>query len=330
MAAENESTDDMVSLEDLVRESSEASGPPVEQSVALIDQVLEVEDPGFAAELDKLKAAGTMPGSDVALDVVLDVDIDQILRNERVEQAAKGRKRLRLLFIVRPWRKMIKILSSVKEVGPWIKLSGLPWIKMSALATLTTFKKGLSWSTGRLKAGATVFSKQSKQSKVLVFAVGALALAAGAMIRVAVHGSFLPTLERNFVYSFAPIADHSFTFGNDEKWQDLNDPLLHPEHIVLLERLIVNLRSPGDGSNPMALLDLYIETGSQETAIELKERDSEVRDLVLRTMEQMGYDELVTDAGKNKLKVFLRKNLNELMSSGRIRRIFFKSIVLKP
>ncbi len=326
MAAENESTDEIVSLEDLVREDLESSGPPVEQSVAAIDRVLEVEDPGFAAELKELKAAGAIPETDI----VLDRDVDQILRNEKVERAAKGRKRLRLLFVIRPWRKVIKVLSTFKEIWPWMKLSAIPLLKAGVLAAVATVKKALFRMTGNLKAGAAIFAKQSKQSKFLLLGVAVLAASAAVMTRIAINGSFLPTLEKDFVYSFAALADHEFTYGADEKWQDLNDPLLHPEHIVLLERLIVNLHSPGDGSNPMALLDLYIETGSQEAAVEIKDRDSAVRDLVLRTMEQMNYDELVTDAGKNKLKVFLRKNLNDMMSRGRIRRIFFKSIVLKP
>jgi flagellar basal body-associated protein FliL len=211
-----------------------------------------------------------------------------------------------------------------------VKLTAWPAVKTGAITGFARAKSGLTWFFGKIKSGLSWYGKQTGQSKLLIVAVIILAAGAAAMTRIVIHGSFLPTLEQDFVYSFANGADHAYTFAADEKWQDLNDPLLHPEHIVLLERLVVNLRAPGDGSNPMALLDLYVEVGTQEGAVEIKNRDAEVRDMVLRTMEQISYDEIVTETGKNKLKVFLRKNLNDMLSSGRVRRLYFKSIVLKP
>ena len=309
-----------------MREPHVSGDEQSESSIETIDRVLEVEDPGFVAELKQLKESVVIPETEV----VLDADLDQIVQNEKIEQASKGRKRLRLLFVVRPWRKLVRALSTVKAIGPWMKLTALPSLKARAGAVLRAVKAAFAWLGHRFKTGLSLFSKQSKQAKLMMVVVAVLAIGAGFMTRIAFHGPFLPTLEKDFVYSFAPIADKSYAYEASEKWQDLKDPLLHPEHIVLLERLIVNLHTPGDGSNPMALLDLYIETSSQEAAVEIKDRDAAVRDLVLRTMEQLSYDELVTDTGKNKLKVFLRKNLNDMMSRGRIRRIFFKSIVLKP
>lgn len=330
MAAENEqpssSSDDIISLEDLVREGTQAPAPSAAEAVATIDQVLEVEDPSFAQEMKTIQAEANAP----AADIVVDTDVDALVEKEKVEQAARGWKKLKLLLIVRPWRKFLNGLRQLKTVGPWLKLTALPALKAGALKTLHAVKAGFAWGAGKIKAGLAWFRAQSRQSKILMVAVLLLAVATVAMARLAIRGGFLPTLEKEFLRSFADDADARFTYGEDEKWQDLNDPLLHPEHIVLIERLIVNLRNPGDGTNPMALLDLYIEAGSQDAAVEIKARDAEVRDMVLRTMEQMTYDELITESGKTKLKVFLRKNLNETITQGRIRRLFFKSIVVKP
>lgn len=319
--------DNVLSLEDLIAETAtSAAAPTPERATALIDKVLEVEDPAFTQELKALKEAGAPQESDVAVDS----DVDQLVENEKKEKAAKGAKRLRLLLLVRPWRKFIKILSSLKAVWPWLRYTVFPAMRAGAQKTFAGLKTGAGWLIGKIKGAILWFSHQPRTSKLLLIAVAALATAAIVMTRIAITGSFLPSLEKDFLYSFATAADKSYTFGADEKWQDLNDPLLHPEHIVLIERLIVNLRSPGDGSNPMALFDLYVEASSQDAAVELKGRDSEMRDMILRTMEQMTYEELITEAGKNKLKIFLRKNLNDLLSKGRIRRIFFKSFVLKP
>ncbi len=325
MATENEQQDDLISLEDLVRDSAQTA-PSATEAVATIDKVLEVEDPAFSQEMKTIQAEATAPPPDV----VVDTEVDELVDKEKAEKASKGFKKLKLLLFVRPSRKIKNAMAQLKTIGPWLKLTALPAVKDAVSKTISGIKAGLSWGTGKLKAALSWFAVQPKQSKLLVVAVAVLAIAAAVMTRIAISGSFLPSLEKDFLLSFANRADAKYTYDGEEKWQDLNDPLLHPEYIVLRERLIVNLRNPGDGTNPMALLDLYVEAGSQDAAIEVKARDSEVRDMILRTMEQITYDELVTEAGKNKLKVFLRKNLNEMMTKGRVRRLFFKSIVVKP
>jgi flagellar basal body-associated protein FliL len=319
------STDDLISLEELMRDGVQAA-PSAAESAALIDRVLEVEDPGFAHEMKSIQSEANAPAADVAVDS----DVDALVQNEKIEKASKGMKRLRLFLFVRPRRKLQNAREQMKAIGPWLKLTALPATKAGAIRSAHAAKAGVQWAGAKVKTGLGWYGGQSRQSKLLIVAVIGLAVAAAAMTRLAMHGTFLPTLEKDFLTSFADGADAKFTFGEGEKWQDLNDPLLHPEHIVLLERLIVNLKNPGDGTNPMALLDLYVEAGSQDAAVEIKARDAEVRDMVLRTMEQLSYDELVTETGKNKLKVFLRKNLNEMITKGRVRRLFFKSIVVKP
>lgn len=334
MAAENDqpqasaqpsASDEIISLEDLIAQTETATPTPA-SSVAVIDKVLEVEDPAFTQELKELKDAGTAPEHDV----VIDTDVDHIVEQEKVESASQGWKKIKLFLFKKPARKIADAVLSLKTLGPWLKETVFPAVKAALIKTFQGLKAGLGWFVTRLKLGFGWFGAQPKKSKGLIIAVIVLAVASAVMTRIAIKGRFLPSLEKDFLVSFADGADAAYEFEAGEPWQDLNDPLLHPEHIVLIERLIVNLHAPGDGTNPMALLDLYVEGGTKEVAIEIKDRDSEVRDMVLRTMEQMRYEELATDAGKSKLKIFLRKNLNDMMTKGRVRRLFFKSIVLKP
>lgn len=80
----------------------------------------------------------------------------------------------------------------------------------------------------------------------------------------------------------------------------------------------------------MLLVDLYVECSSSAAAIEVKDRESEVRDLFARSIEKMVYDDLITLEGKNKLKLILRKNVNVILTKGRVRQILFGNLVLKP
>lgn len=319
---------DIISLETLVGDAAPPDAPAIGDAVDVIDEVLSVEDPAFAAELAEIRDQGAPDPLDVAVSV--DEDVDTILALERAERHARGLRALKLWLFVKPLRKLKGAIASLKLIGPWMRLSVLPALKNGLLAALKGLKAAAAYTGRKIKAGLGWFSALPMPSKLLVLGVVVFAVASVAMVRIAWRGSYLPTLRRDFLVSFAPVADHAYEIEKDEAWEDLNDPLLHPEHIVLIERLIVNLR-PGGGedSNPMAMIDLYVEAGSQDAAVEVKDREAEMRDMILRTMEQMSYEDLAGDAGKNKLKIFLRKNLNDMMVRGRVRRVFFKSIVVK-
>ena len=93
----------------------------------------------------------------------------------------------------------------------------------------------------------------------------------------------------------------------------------------------MNLRpSESSDENPMGYFEFYLEMNSQEAAVEIGDRMSEVIDSVQRTAESITYDEIITTAGKNKLKLVIRKNVNKVLSEGRVRKVFYKSVVIKP
>jgi flagellar basal body-associated protein FliL len=167
-------------------------------------------------------------------------------------------------------------------------------------------------------------------SILLAFAfVGALILVVAKMYQ----GKLLPKTEREWIASFEEKADGVFTYERTDPFEDFNDPILHPEFVVVIERVIVNLaRTPEaeEGSNPMAAFEFYIQTDNQESAIEVKDRNIEIRDVLARAVERMTYPELATEDGKQKLKLVLRKDLNLIMTKGRVRRVFLKTIVLNP
>lgn len=321
----NHKEDDVISLEALVQESDVSSPPGT--AVDKIDEILEIEDPAFTAELKELAAIGAEP---TEVEVAPDSEIESTVAREKAELATRGRKKIFVFLIKRPMRRLKQFGFFLKSIVTWLKVSGKPMLISGAKSGFASTKHGLGYVFGKLKAVFSAFGALPRKSKLLVVGVAVLGGLAVGMTLVAYRGNFLPSLEKNFLVNLSTVATEKFEIPKDAKWVDLNDPMLHPEHIVLVERIIANLKPPGDGSNPMALIDLYLEAGTQESAIELKDRDSESRDVISRTLEQMTYDELITDAGKTKLKIFIRKNLNDNLTSGRIRRVFFKSIVLKP
>jgi flagellar basal body-associated protein FliL len=184
-----------------------------------------------------------------------------------------------------------------------------------------------------LKAVAliTQFRTLPFKTKVSVIGLFSLTVMLAFMVKMIMEGDFLPSFEMRLIPTVAANADQSWNYDEKEPVDDFFSSIRHPEHIVLLERLVVNVKSSeGSGPNPMGFFEFYIEASTEDAAIEINDRKAEVKDAMQRTIEGITYDELVTPAGKNKLKLILRKNINSVLTKGRVRKLFFKSVVIKP
>lgn len=344
-------SDDVISLEDLVgggdsAPSSSASGAPpsepqhppessppqspvtasdaaagVSYDLDSLDRTLASEDPNFAASLREVHGEGG------AADVDIDsIDIGEIIR----EHSLKGRRRIILILFRRPYRRVKEFAGSFGEKLARLKTWLMPLFRDGAKAGFVRLKQGLLTGFGKLKELLARFAALPKSSKLLMGAILLLAMAFFVVVRITFHGAFMPELKPGFLNSFAEVADKRYEYDPQEAWEEFNNPLLQPESVVLLDRVVVNLRPPGDGSNPMGMFEIYVEGASHEAAVELKDREVEARDTISRTLERISYDELLTAEGKNKLKLILRKDLNAFLTQGRVRKVYFKTVVLKP
>ena len=336
-----ENADDVVPLEDLVKDqparppgAADAADPQakpgepakaakVDTGVSLddLESILAEEDPGFAESIKEIQNQSAVH-DDVEID---SLDLDSLLSGRDLS----GRAKEAWKFLKRPREALKLVATRVKGRAKEIREAAIPAMKATAANAKTTLTAQAKGSVAKIKSGLAAFREMPRLSKLLIVCVFVMAGLAFAVIKVTLTGRFLPGLQSDFLDSFADVADQKFVFADDEPMDDFSDPLMHPEHVVLINRMMVNLRTEGAG-NPMGLFEFYIEASTQEGAIELKDREVEVRDTLARTLEQFPYEELVTADGKAKLKVILRKNLNEFATKGRIRRVFFKTIVLKP
>jgi flagellar basal body-associated protein FliL len=289
-----------------------------------VDRILAKEDPEFTKSLGELAGLSDASGVDV------DSDVDKIVAREKTEPDLKGWPKVKYILFVRSKRRLKEFRADLRTKIATLKKLGFAQIKTWAILFLKNEKYRAIKLYERTVESIKFVLGLKRQTKLIIVLATTLVIASGAALRIAFTREFMPKFESQFLRSFADIADAKFTYNKGDPMEDFNNPLLHPEHVVLIERIVANLKPPGDGSNPMALIDVYIEVGTQEAAVELKDRESEVRDVVGRTLEAMPYDELVNAQGKSRFKIVLRKNLNEFLTKGRARRIYFKSIVLKP
>jgi flagellar basal body-associated protein FliL len=133
-----------------------------------------------------------------------------------------------------------------------------------------------------------------------------------------------------FLKNWAEVADVAYTLQPEDLTENIDDPLKHPEYTVLIHKIAANLRAPNSHRTPMITTELYVEASNQDAAIEIKDRELEVRDTLERVFEQTTFDELDTKAGKERLKVHIRGALDQMLNKGHIKRVFFSALNMVP
>ncbi len=166
---------------------------------------------------------------------------------------------------------------------------------------------------------------------------GWLKVAASALLVVASFAAYkyIPHLKNiwKFPYlsSFAPVGEKILTADSDTELVKYTNDLLAPQHIVQLNKIVVNLLpSPRSTQNPMMAFDLYLRADSEEATVEIKNREKQFQDHLQRFSESLSYDQILTEEGKQTWKLKMRKELNSILNNGRIRDIYFKNLIIKP
>jgi flagellar basal body-associated protein FliL len=298
------------------------------EQTAEIDRILAIEDPSLAEAMKDLAEIGDIGdlGSDGPISDMLVVSAVQ---SGTAERSIKSRLVHAVNFIrITLQGGLGAVASKLTSVSLKALLALIYWLKKFVKESLPHAIKSAFFA---IRAFLNYLIGLPSKAKGQLLLVLILAAALVLVVRITFVGHFMPAFESRFMGSFADMADEKFQFSKEETWESFDDPMLHPEHVVLIERLIVNLkRSETSTSNSMALVELYLESSTKEAAMEIADREPEIRDLVSRVLERIPSDHLQTQLGKEKLKIILRKNINDFLTRGRVHRVFYKTIVINP
>lgn len=94
-----------------------------------------------------------------------------------------------------------------------------------------------------------------------------------------------------------------------------------------MSQFVVNLLSESGGRYLKVSLD--IELGSEELAAELDMKKSLVRDIIIRALSSKTFEEVSTMKGKDRLKDEIVSQINDVLSDGYIKNIFFTDFVVQ-
>jgi flagellar basal body-associated protein FliL len=133
------------------------------------------------------------------------------------------------------------------------------------------------------------------------------------------------------VTSLEKVADQSFAISDTEEREPFYDNLRMGNHLFLVPKMVVNLKKSARSSDtPMGAFEFYVEGTNQDVLIEIKDREVELRDLMYRTLESFNFEQADSPDGKELICEKLRKELNAVLSQGKIRKVWLKTAIVKP
>lgn len=295
-------------------------------SLEQLDSMILSEAPDFADELKEVKS---LP-SDGSIDLDV-VDLGQTFpEKENPWQHPIGLRKFLVMilpFLPKLWELQYSFISSLHlrrarlrafllELGPrtvqGLKSGGKASVEISK-EKIQSFK-GLTWPL-----------------KIVAVSLILLGLFTAVFVYRSVTRGVLPGDEEFLIASLEEWAVQTYKYDPETEMDSFYDSPRTIQNIMALPKMIVNLRpSRGSGPNPMAAMEFFLEGLSPEAIVEVKDRETEIRDLFQRTLEELNYSDLDSAEGKQQLTEKLRQTLNMNLTKGKIRRVFIKELVLKP
>lgn len=295
-------------------------------SLEQLDSMILSEAPDFADELKEMKS---LP-SDGSIDLDV-VDTGQtFIPDENPWKDPIGVRKLLVMvlpFLPKLWEFQYTFFAKIYMRRMRLKV----FLREAGPKTLQALKSGGKASANFTKGRLAAFKVLSWPLKIVALSLILLGLLTAVFVYRSMTRGVLPGDQEYLIASLEEWSVNSYKYDPESEMDSFYDSPRTIQNIMSLPKMIVNLRpSQGSGPNPMAAMEFFMEGLSPEAIVEVKDRETEIRDLFQRTIEEMSYGELDTVEGKQLLTEKLRQTLNMNLTKGKIRRVFIKELVLKP
>ncbi len=302
-----------------VEENSSAPVSPEAEidfiSIAEMEALIAGTDPDFVKQME----AFTPEGGPQDLNIEL-MDLDEILVEE-ADTSFKGKVRL---FIKRTRIKIIIFITVFSANLTVFLQEGLPEL-------LRNLKSGPGRLMQATSDGMREFSYWPAKKRMATFGLIFGVIVTVGFVFLAATRPLLPKRTELFISSLEESADSVHTYDPIKGVEPFYDSSRASQNLMSLEKIVVNIKhSSQSGPNPMAAFEFYVEGNSPDVMVEVKDREYEVRDLFQRNAEEMTFDQLETPEGKQLLLEKLRREVNRILTKGRLQKVFFKTVILKP
>ena len=314
-------------------------GEKLADNVQDIDALIAAEDPTFLKAMTDL----------AAIPVPKDVNLTEEISDEEFAATGTASGASGWTMAIVRWRhfrnSVRATLVRAKELALRPKLiweefrkGAIPYLKQLALKAWTWLrtdgKDAIKHFFAQLGEGwqsFTYFVRYSEKRQKLLMLYSAILFALGiASALFAFRNQRLLFWQEPEFLSFTQVANETWGIEENEAMFDFYGSWLSPQFYVELEKMVINLRPTADSPLPMGAFRFYLEGSTQETAVELKDREKEMRNIIQLKVRELSFDELSSPTGMSRCKELIAGAINEVLTQGRVRRVLIDTLVLKP
>ena len=204
----------------------------------------------------------------------------------------------------------------------WLKTKPKEYFLFSFALTVIAYKK--------IKTQVTAFREAPRIFQIGVALLATVVIGGLWVFGANLKGIWIPHLTEPILSSLEHKADYVGTFDPQDGAESFYAAFPQEVHEFLFKKMKVNLRRRPENPNPMGAFEIVVEVDSKDTAVELRDRETEFHDLLQRLMEEESVTDLDSENGKKILKGRIKKELNGKLTQGWLKDIHFKTFVLKP
>lgn len=279
-------------------------------SIAELEALIMQEDPDFLSSLGDIGPNTEWEGTDLGR-YSLDAPDPKTLRE-------------RLVYIKEYIKN--KFYYSMILTEQWVYYFFIKFLPASAIKLKNILIKILKYVNGKIRQFTYLPLREKLQYFFIICAVGLVS----AYFYFALTTNFLKDQDQLFVHSMEDWADSTHAY-DPKSVETFYSSTRTMQNIMSLPRMISNVKkSSRSGPNPMVAFELYFEGTTPEGVVEIKDRDYEIKDRISRLLEESTFDQLDTVEGKQVLLEKVKRDINQVLTKGKVRRVFYKSIILKP
>lgn len=171
----------------------------------------------------------------------------------------------------------------------------------------------------------TNLPKEVKTRYGVAFSLIALAIIVVALI---LSGKLLPTFELPYHVSMEEFTQKVTTYPTDGLEVPLFDDFRSKSFTFSLPKITITLKKTEEGA-AYGDFEFFLNLRDKDLAPQIKLRQTQIIDLVQRTLEEVSWRELQSPIGKERVKKVLRHRINEHLQGNHVLGVYYRSVILQ-
>ena len=325
--------------EETEKKDQNSSEEENKEDMELVDQLIDEADPEFKKQAEQIsEVAEEINPDDIEIeeysDDIPEEDVDELDRLQKLLIRLQE-KYPKLVPVFKKFESLKKNLEirkiRIRNQIYSYALSSYHYLKNDFPGHAKSFLKRVKdIIINSIKSFIKIFFGSKKRIALSLMLISLFSVSGFMFYKLAFKKGWLPSYYPEEITSFKNVQDQVKTY-NPSNLLALHEAFPEAEYSFKLKNVVVNLKSSQSVSSPaFASIVFYLSLDSTDTAVEIKDRETEILDATQRTLEQFSYQNLSSIEGQKNMLKSVKKTINEVINQGFVKDVYIKHKILKP